>query len=145
MNVYFDTPLLVAACIAHHPHHAPSVRALNAVSAGAIKGVMSAHGLAESFSVLTRSPYIPMIRPHDAWLYLTNDILPVFELVSLTTAEYREVVEGCSQNGWPGGRVYDALHVRAARKSNCERIYTFNLKHFHQVAPDIRDIIVSPK
>jgi predicted nucleic acid-binding protein len=144
MNVYFDTPLLVAACIAHHPHHAPSIRALDEISAGSIKGVMSAHGLAESFSVLTRAPYVPTIRPHDAWLYLANNILPVFELVSLTAAEYREVVEGCSQNGWPGGRVYDALHVRAARKLNCSRIYTFNLKHFHQVAPDLRDIIVEP-
>lgn len=144
MKVYFDTPLLVAAYIARHPHHAQSVRALEEVSAGAIQGVINAHGLAESFSVLTRAPYLPPIRPHDAWLYLANDILQVFDLVSLTTIEYREVVERCSQNGWPGGRVYDALHVQAARKSNCDRIYTFNLKHFHQVAPDIRDIIVSP-
>lgn len=112
--------------------------------AGAVKGVISAHGLAESFSVLTRAPYVPVIRPHDAWLYLASDILPVFELVTLTATEYREVVERCSQNGSPGGRVYDALHVQAARKSNCERIYTFNLKHFHQVAPDLRDIIVLP-
>ncbi len=144
MKVYFDTPLIVAAYIAHHPHYAPSLRALDEVGAGAIKGVISAHGLAESFSVLTRAPYVPLIRPHDAWLYLTSDVLPVFEVVSLTATEYREVVEKCSQNGWSGGRVYDALHIRAARKSGCERIYTFNLKHFHQVAPDIRDIIVSP-
>ncbi|HEY2821464.1 MAG TPA: PIN domain-containing protein [Candidatus Acidoferrum sp.] len=144
MKVYFDTPLLVAAYIAHHPHHAPSLRALDQIMAGAVKGVISAHGLAETFSVLTRAPYVPMIRPHDAWLYLASDVLPVFDLVTLTATEYREVVERCSQNGSPGGRVYDALHVQAARKSGCERIYTFNLKHFHQVAPDLRDSIVSP-
>jgi predicted nucleic acid-binding protein len=144
VNVYFDTPLLVAAYIAHHPHHRQSLQALDQISSGSIRGVISAHGLAESFSVLTRAPFIPRIRPHDAWLYLANDVLSVFELVSLTATEYREVVESCSQNGWPGGRVYDALHVRAARKSNCERIYTFNLKHFHEVAPDLRDIILSP-
>ena len=144
MKVYFDTPLLVAAYIARHPHYSQSLRAFDEVSAGTIKGVISAHGLAESFSVLSRAPYLPLIRPHDVWLYLANDVLPVFDLVSLTVSEYREVVESCARNGWPGGRVYDALHVQAARKSGCERIYTFNLKHFHQVAPDLRDIIVSP-
>ena len=144
MKVYFDTPLIVAGYIANHPHYAQSLRALDEVSAGAIKGVISAHGLAESFSVLTRAPYVPPIRPHDAWLYLANDVLPMFEVVSLMVTEYREVVEKCSQNGWAGGRVYDALHIQAAKKSGCERIYTFNLKHFHQVGPDIRDIIVSP-
>jgi predicted nucleic acid-binding protein len=144
VKVYFDTPLFVAAYIARHPHYAQSLRALEQVSAGEIDGVVSAHGLAESFSVLTRAPYVPMIRPHDAWLYLANDVLTVFDLVSLTASEYRDVVERCSQNGWSGGRVYDALHIQAARKSNCERIYTFNVKHFHQVAPDLRDIIVSP-
>ena len=143
MKVYFDTPLFVAAYIARHPHHIQSLRALDEVSAGTTQGVTSAHGLAESFSVLTRAPYLPLIRPHDAWLYLSSE-LKAFEVVSLTAAEYREVVERCSQNGWAGGRVYDALHVQAARKSNCQRLYTFNLKHFHQVAPDLRHIIVSP-
>jgi predicted nucleic acid-binding protein len=144
VKVYFDTPLLVAAYIAQHPHHLQSLRAFDQVSAGTIKGVISAHGLAESFSVLTRLPCIPMIRPHDAWLFLANDVLPLFDLVSLTATEYRDVVESCSRNGWSGGRVFDVLHVQAARKSACEGIYTFNLKHFQQVAPDLRDIVVSP-
>ena len=143
MKAYFDTPLFVAAYIARHPHYARSLRVLDEVRAGTIQGAVSAHGLAESFSVLTRAPFFPLIRPHDAWLYLSNELEP-FELVSLTAAEYREVVETCSQNGWSGGRVYDALHIKAAKKSGCERIYTFNLKHFHQVAQDLREIIVSP-
>jgi predicted nucleic acid-binding protein len=143
VKVYFDTPLFVAAYIARHPHYAQSLRALDEVSAGTIQGVVSAHGLAESFAVLTRAPYLPLIRPHDAWLYLSDE-LRRFELVPLTTDEYREVVESCSRYGWSGGRVYDALHIQAARKSSCERIYTFNLKHFHQMAPDLREIIVSP-
>jgi predicted nucleic acid-binding protein len=143
VKAYFDTTLFVAAYIARHPHYTRSLRVLDEVRAGTIQGAVSAHGLAESFSVLTRAPFFPLIRPHDAWLYLSNE-LELFELVSLTAAEYREVVETCSQNGWSGGRVYDALHIKAAKKSGCERIYTFNLKHFHQVAPDLQKMIVSP-
>jgi predicted nucleic acid-binding protein len=144
VKVYFDTAVIVAASIARHVHHAQAIQALKQVHSGDLKGILSAHGLAESFSVLTRTSFSPPILPHDAWLFLSDNVLRVFDLVTLTATEYREVIERCSQNAWSGGRVYDALHIHAAKKAGCGRIYTFNLKHFHQVGPEIRDIIVSP-
>jgi hypothetical protein len=39
-------------------------------------------------------------------------VLPHMELVTLTPAEYRDVVRHCAASGWTGGRVHDAVHLR---------------------------------
>jgi len=72
-------------------------------------------------------------------------ILPHMELVILTPKEYREVVRHCAVNGWAGGRIHDAVHLRCAQKTNCDRIYTFNVRDFRALAPsDIADKISAP-
>jgi hypothetical protein len=44
-----------------------------------------------------------------------------------------------------GAIVFDALHLRCAQKSACDRIYTFNVKDFRGLAPDgLQSRIVSP-
>lgn len=144
MKVYFDTPVLVASCVADHPHHGQGVTALHAVHAKKVEGYVSAHGLAEFFAVLTRTPFTPPIFPHEAWQLLCENILPNFEIVTLSSKEYQEAIHRCSQNGWAGGRVYDVLHIRSARKAACDRIYTFNVRHFQQLAPELRDRIGTP-
>ncbi|WP_446744046.1 hypothetical protein [Silvibacterium acidisoli] len=58
--------------------------------------------------------------------------------------EQLAVVRACSRQGLAGGLVYDALGMTAARKAGCERIYTYNVKHFRQVAPDLHDRIFMP-
>jgi predicted nucleic acid-binding protein len=144
VRTYFDTSVLVAACVGRHVHHFQAIQALREVRSGKLQGIISSHGLAESFAVLTRAPFVPPVLPHEAWLYLSANVLPTFELVTLTAIEYREVVERCSQNGWSGGRVYDALHIQAAKNAKAERVYTFNLRHFLQVGPEVHNIVVSP-
>ena len=47
-------------------------------------------------------------------------------------------------SGCAGGRVYDAPHLAAARKANCEQIYTFNLRQFCELAPELADRIRTP-
>jgi predicted nucleic acid-binding protein len=37
--------------------------------------------------------------------------------------------------GWIGAKIYDALLLRCAGKCGAERIYTFNLADFRQLAP----------
>jgi predicted nucleic acid-binding protein len=44
----------------------------------------------------------------------------------------------------PGGIIYDALILACARKVQAERIYTWNVKHFQMVAPDLAGRIVTP-
>jgi hypothetical protein len=43
-----------------------------------------------------------------------------------------------------GGRIYDALHLRRARQAACDRVYTFNVRHFQQLAPDLAGRIGAP-
>jgi predicted nucleic acid-binding protein len=144
VTVYFDSNVLVAAAIASHPHHGQAEEAVALVRANKNKGVFSAHGLAELYAVLTRLPLTPAVYPSEAWQILKENVLAHFELIALTADEYRAAVQHCAVAGWVGGRVYDVLHVASARKARCERIYTFNLKHFRELAPDWAERIRTP-
>jgi len=144
VKAYFDTTVLVAACVADHPHHAQAVAALQDARTKKLNAYVSGHGLAEFYAVLTRAPFVPPIYPAEAWQLLDANILPFFVLVTLTAKEYQEVVRSCAQQGWTGGRIYDALHLRCARKSACDRIYTFNVRHFKELGSDVADRVSAP-
>jgi predicted nucleic acid-binding protein len=109
-----------------------------------ISAILLAHGLSEMYSVLTKTPFVPRISPNEAWQLLSDRVLDKFEIVHLTTEEHIGAIRRSSHDGWSGGRIFDALHLQAARKTQCERIYTFNVRHFRQLAPDLADIIVAP-
>ncbi len=144
MKVYCDTSVLVAASVSAHPHHAQSLALLKQVRAAKLEGVISAHGTAEFYAVLTRAPLIPPVYPSEAWRLLAENILPHFRVATLSAAEYKAVLRQAAEKGWTGGLVYDALHLAAATNSQCKRIYTFNLRHFLQLAPQLQDVICSP-
>jgi predicted nucleic acid-binding protein len=141
---YFDTSVLVAAALENHPHHVPAAALLAKVRDGKVAGWVSAHGLAEFYAVLTRVPLSPPVYPSEAWQIIEHDIHPYFEVASLSGKEYLKIIENCAAAGWTGGRVYDALHVAAARKAGCDQIYTFNLRHFRELAPALGDRIRTP-
>jgi hypothetical protein len=47
--------------------------------------------------------------------------------------------------GWVGAKIYDPLLLRCAAKCAAERIYTFNLRDFKQLAPaGLQEIICAP-
>jgi len=109
------------------------------------QGYISAHGLAEVYAVLTRAPFVPPIYPSEAWQILDCSILPHVDIVVLAAAEYKELVRKCAEEGQIGGRVYDEIHLRCARKAGCDRLYTFNVRDFRALAAeDFRDRICSP-
>jgi predicted nucleic acid-binding protein len=144
MRVYFDTAVLVAGTIEDHPHYAQSDAALESVREKKIEGFVSGHGLTEAYSVLTRTPFKPPIHPALAWKVLEEDVLPYFNIISVTPQMYRETIRDCADKGWIGGRIHDAIHLRCAREADCERIYTFNVRHFQQLAPDLAKRIGAP-
>jgi len=67
-----------------------------------------------------------------------------FEWVALTPDEVLETARRTAALGLLGGIVYDALLVACARKVNVEWIYTWNLRHFQLVAPDLAERMRTP-
>lgn len=144
MKIYFDTNVIVAAAIAAHPHHARALTALQSVHTQRHTGLIAAHGLAEIYSVLTRAPYSPAIHPSEAMKIITDNVSEVFTIVSLSTSDYAQVLHEAAQQGVSGGRVYDLLHLRAAEKAACDRLYTFDVRHFESLAPKLKSKITAP-
>jgi predicted nucleic acid-binding protein len=118
-----------------HPQHARAATTLLGLAKNT-RAFVSGHGLAELSSVLTRAPFAPRIYPAEAWRMIEQNVLSRCQVVSLDAAEHQELVRECSAKGWIGGRVYDASHVRHARKVACDRLYTFDVRHFRVLAPD---------
>ena len=132
---YFDTPVLVAAAVSQHEHNARANSILDELAGGSHTGYMSAHSLTEVYSVLTRVPFTPRVSPADAIRAIEAQILSRMTRISLDETEYIEVVRRAAREGWIGGRIHDAIHIRCAAKANCDRIYTFNLRDFRAIAP----------
>ena len=144
MNAYLDTNVIIAGYVRSHNHHIRAFELLRQLYDGKVSGILLAHGLSEMYSVLTKAPFVPRISPGEAFQLLTDRVLSNFEIVHLTTEEHAGTIRQCAYDGWSGGRIFDALHLQAARKAQCERIYTFDVRHFRQLAPDLADIIVAP-
>jgi predicted nucleic acid-binding protein len=134
VKVYFDTSVLIAAVVGSHPSHVQASAALKAVNEKQIQAFASTHGLAEMYAVLTRLPLKPAIYPAEAWQIVTRNVLPHFRVIDLNTDDYRSALQLSAESGWLGGRFYDVLHIVAAQKSECDSLYTYNLKHFQELA-----------
>jgi predicted nucleic acid-binding protein len=145
VKAYLDTNVLVAAAVREHPHHVPCFDLIRRVKDKKLRGCVGTHGLAEFYSVLTRAPFNPRVHPAEVQRLLEENLLPYFELVSLAADDYLAALSDCAKAGLVGGIVFDALHLRSAQKSACDRIYTLNLKDFRSLATsDQVDRIAAP-
>jgi predicted nucleic acid-binding protein len=141
--MYFDTSVLVALAVGHHPDHAAAFTIYRQVTSGRHEGVVAAHGLAETFSTLTRLPLSPMIHPTEAYRYVTESIAKHCEVVVLHE-DYLAMLESAAHAGLRGGILYDLLQLRCAEKARCDRVYTFNIADFVRLAPHLGERIVRP-
>lgn len=144
MKFFFDTSVLVAAAVQTHRHHVAGFAAFRQVINGTHSGAVSTHGLAETFSTLTRLPVVPPIHPSEAYRYVIETILTHCETIALTEKDYLAILEAGAKVGTRGGSIYDAIHLHCAEKAHCDRIYTFNLTDFVRIAPQLQNKIVSP-
>jgi predicted nucleic acid-binding protein len=144
MNLFFDTSVLVASAVRHHPHHPPAFAALTEITSGRHRGFAAAHTLAETYAVLTRLPLDPPVHCSEAQRMIEENILAHFRLLAASIKDYREVVGQIAAAGLTGGIVYDALILRCAQKQLCDRIYTFNVSHFRRLAPHWEKKICAP-
>lgn len=105
---------------------------------------MSVHSIAEVYAALTRLPVQPRIHPAEAVHIITHNLLPHFDTVSIGKKDYVEALRLVGNGGWSGAKIYDALLIGCAARCEVERIYTFDLADFRQLAPNLEEKICAP-
>lgn len=144
MKLFLDTNVLVAACLADHEHHARAVPVVQMVHDGKAQGFLSGHSLLEAHSILTRLPRVPRIPAFQAATLISDNFIKYFSLATLTGKEYGDLCQKLGREGIIGGRSYDLLHLACAEKCEADRIFTFNVNHFSELAPHLRNKIAAP-
>ena len=144
MKIYFDSSVLVNGLLQSQSDHLRAAQSLDRVARGEIRGVVSAHGLAETWSALTGTPMQP--RPGSAQVrdLIREGILRHFSVVEASRADYESVLDAAAENDSRGGSVYDALHAAMARKCRADVLLTFDTRDFLRVAPDLASRIRTP-
>lgn len=141
MISFVDTSVFIAAFDANHIHHARSLSLYDKISRSHAR--CGAHTLAEVYSVLTRLPKPHRLRPEQA-LFFVERVAERVEPVALTSDEYLVTVRAAAGGGVSGGNIYDALLIACARKAKADKIYTWDIEHFHTAAPDLAERILEP-
>ena len=77
-------------------------------------------------------------------MLIVEHTLSFTSVVALTGEETLSTLRSLAQRNLGGGLVYDALLLACARKIDASVIYTHNIKHFRQIAPDLEDRIRIP-
>lgn len=145
MDIFFDTPVLVAAFINSHPHHTQAQAALRRVVSGRARGYMATQSIAEVYAALTHLPLQPPIDGQEAERIINENILPHFTVMSVGRGESLEVLSRAAHNGWRGTQIYDALLLHCAEHCRVDRIYSFNVTELRQLAPaELQAKIVAP-
>ena len=145
MKVFCDTNVIVAAFLRGHPHHNRARPVLERIKAGQDQGFVAAHSLAEIYAVLTRLPGASQVAPTIAWRLISENVVKNFTTVALTSKEYAQTLEKAAADGVEGGKTYDSLLLAAAAKSEVDRIYTGNVRHFQGLAEEqLRSRITAP-
>ena len=134
MKGFLDTSVLIAAVVSKHDSHTRAFPLLERVQNGKDEGFVAGHSLAEMYAILTKLPPPYRHAPEQALLSIEENVLKHFKISSLTASDYASLVREAAMAGIQGGTIYDAVLLKCAEKSNPDRIFTLNLKHFLAVA-----------
>jgi predicted nucleic acid-binding protein len=144
MRILCDTSVLVAALVQAHPMHSLALPWLERAKQGKVELLVATHSLAELFAVLSGLPVRPRISPRLARQLIEESIEPVAELVPLSVADYRAVLDRMAELGLAGGSIYDGLAARAAEKSKAAQLLTFNERDFRRLWPEVTGKVLRP-
>ena len=145
MRILFDSSILIASFIGAHPKHHAAFPWLQRAKTKEISLIVSAHTLAECFSVLTRLPLSPRILPATAYYLLQENVKKLAEIITLSSQDYLMILKQMTELGLGGGIIYDAITVKAAKKAKVDKILTFNHKDFVRlVSVEESTFILSP-
>jgi predicted nucleic acid-binding protein len=141
MKFFFDTSVLLPTFLEDHEHHEASLKIF--LKAEKRTGCCAAHSLAELYATATRLPGKHRLSGEQALLFL-QDVCERLTIIALSEEEYYLAMKGAAAAGIVGGTVYDALLARCALKAGATTIYTWNVKHFRQLGPEIIDRLKTP-
>ena len=141
MKAFLDTSVLVPTFYGDHEHHDESIALF--LRFGKSEACCAAHSLAEVYSVLTGMPGKNRVSGDEAVLFLGN-IRERLTLIALNSDEYFATMEAASAVGLAGGSIYDALLGQCALKSGARNIYTWNLKDFKRLEPEVARRVRTP-
>jgi predicted nucleic acid-binding protein len=144
MKVLLDTSVLIAAFVEGHPDHERALSWVQRIKSREIAGAVAAHSLAELYAVLTVLPIRPRIPPEGAWQIIRENLLTGFEIITLSTADYRTVIQALAASHISGGAIYDALIARAAEKARVDHLVTLNPDDFRRVWPPLTERVLTP-
>lgn len=88
-------------------------------------------------------PVKPLIPPEQVFLFI-QEMRQRLTPISLDPSEYFDTIQKSADGGLTSGRIYDALLLSCAAKAKAQVIYTWNLKHFHSIAPHLAPLIKTP-
>ena len=93
---------------------------------------------------MTTLPVRPAVSPDQALLFL-GQLRERVTIVPLSQEDYFKTVQNAAELGVTGGRIYDALLLAAARNVGAKHVFTWNIRHFQQIAPDLARRIRTPE
>ncbi len=140
MNVYFDTSVLVSAFVDQLPNHEPARRCFSSFTDGEHTGHVSTHSLAEVYAILTTLPVERRVSGLEAEVIVRTNLVERLVVVDLVADDYMDTLSTVARGAFAGGIVYDGLHVAAAQKGACSRIFTYNVKDFTRLCPETIEI-----
>jgi len=138
---FLDSAVLVPVFVADHPHHAASVRLYKDCSLQ--RDWCASHSLAEVYSTLTRLPHPHAATPPQA-LACVENIAGRFRFIGLEGNEYIAVLQEVAQRQISGGTIYDALIAHCALKVGADEIFTWNIRHYQMLGPEITKRLKTP-
>jgi predicted nucleic acid-binding protein len=141
MKAFFDTSVLVPLFIEGHAHHEASYQAVSRIKTN--EGACAAHGLTELYSTLTRMPGKERRSPQEAML-LIDTLRSELKVFALTADEYLRCLDANAKLGVAGGAIYDAVLGQTALKSGAQYIYTWNLRHYSRLGPEVAKRLRTP-
>lgn len=141
MKAFLDTSVLVATFYGDHEHHERSIDLFLRFKKS--EACCAAHSLAEVYAVLTGMSGKYRV-DGDATLLFLGNIREQLTIVTLNEDEYFKAVESSSTTGIMGGAIYDAILGHCALKASAKSIYTWNVKDFRRLGPDIASRVQNP-